>query len=95
MSTMFLKGPCKQFKSMFDSTRIIATIVFLVVLIATLVVAIAVRHGAGWCCVVCSDTRLSRAAIPIVRHTPWRHRHVRRPQSRTDDCGVVFYVVCW
>ncbi len=42
-ATMFLMGPCKQFKNMFDEKRRIATIVYLSALAATLVVAIWVR----------------------------------------------------
>ena len=51
-STAFLVGPVKQIKNMFAEKRLIATIVFLVSMIITLVVAIAVRPHADarWHC---------------------------------------------
>ncbi|RYG44148.1 hypothetical protein EON67_12100 [archaeon] len=42
-STMFLFGPWRQMKNMFAAKRIIATLVYLITLIATLVVAIVVK----------------------------------------------------
>jgi len=45
-STAFLIGPIKQLKKMFEKTRIIATIIFLLSLVATLVVAFVVQNGA-------------------------------------------------
>ena len=44
LATMFLMGPCKQFKNMFDEKRRTASIVYLVALAATLTVAIWVRR---------------------------------------------------
>lgn len=40
---MFLFGPWRQMKNMFAGKRIIATLVYLITLIATLVVAIVVK----------------------------------------------------
>jgi len=42
-STFFLMGPIKQIKKMFESTRIIASIVFLICVVMTLVSAIAIK----------------------------------------------------
>lgn len=39
-ATMFLMGPVKQFKNMFDEKRRVATIVYLSALVATLVIAL-------------------------------------------------------
>ena len=39
-STAFLVGPMRQFKNMFANRRIVATMIFLVMMILTLVVAI-------------------------------------------------------
>jgi hypothetical protein len=39
-ATMFLMGPVKQFKNMFDEKRRVATIVYLCALTATLVIAL-------------------------------------------------------
>lgn len=41
-STCFLMGPVKQIKKMFSSSRIIATIIALVMIVLTLVAAIGV-----------------------------------------------------
>ncbi|KAH9598275.1 Vesicle transport protein [Trypanosoma melophagium] len=43
-STMFLCGPVKQVKRMFDSTRIIATIVYLSAMVLTFVVALVLHN---------------------------------------------------
>ncbi|UJR35699.1 hypothetical protein I4U23_028448 [Adineta vaga] len=45
ISTIFLRGPMKQLKTMFDSTRWIATIVFIGSVIMTLVSALAIKIG--------------------------------------------------
>ncbi len=50
-STMFLFGPVKQLKTMFDPIRAAATVVFLVSLVATIILAVIVRL---WLPVVCS-----------------------------------------
>uniref|UniRef100_A0A6B2LMW9 Vesicle transport protein n=1 Tax=Arcella intermedia TaxID=1963864 RepID=A0A6B2LMW9_9EUKA len=42
-ATMFLMGPVKQIKEMFKKTRVIATVVFLVALVLTLVLAFTVH----------------------------------------------------
>jgi len=47
-STLFLMGPINQFKKMFHSTRIIATIIMLIALVMTLVSAL-VFHNKGLC----------------------------------------------
>jgi len=45
-STSFLIGPMRQLKKMFEKTRIVATIVFLLSIVATMVVAFVVQIGA-------------------------------------------------
>lgn len=45
-STMFLMGPLNQLKKMFDPSRLVATIVFLICLVMTLVSAIAIKISA-------------------------------------------------
>ncbi|CAF4349025.1 unnamed protein product, partial [Adineta steineri] len=42
-STLFLMGPMNQLRKMFDSSRFIATIVFLICVAMTLVSAIAIK----------------------------------------------------
>ncbi|UJR10311.1 hypothetical protein I4U23_014517 [Adineta vaga] len=42
-STFFLMGPMNQLKKMFDSSRFIATIIFLICVVMTLVSAIAIK----------------------------------------------------
>lgn len=56
-STMFLMGPLKQLKSMFDKGRVVATLVYLAAMALTLISAIYVRAcspvsllPALWCC---------------------------------------------
>ncbi|CAF3367484.1 unnamed protein product [Rotaria socialis] len=44
-STMFLMGPLNQLKKMFDPSRLIATIIFLICLILTLVSAIVIKSS--------------------------------------------------
>jgi len=43
-ATMFLMGPCSQLKSMFHKKRIIATIIYLLSIVLTLVMALAVGN---------------------------------------------------
>eukprot|EP00758_Cryptobia_borreli_P012597 Tbor_TRINITY_DN5764_c0_g1::TRINITY_DN5764_c0_g1_i1::g.20271::m.20271 len=50
-STFFLAGPKKQLKNMFAKTRIVATIVYLVMMVLTFVVALVVKIG--WLTVIC------------------------------------------
>mmetsp|Transcript_3499 Transcript_3499/g.12612 ORF Transcript_3499/g.12612 Transcript_3499/m.12612 type:complete len:168 (-) Transcript_3499:186-689(-) len=45
-STMFLVGPWKQTKNMFKEKRIVATSIYLVMLVITLVVAFKLQNGA-------------------------------------------------
>uniref|UniRef100_A0A6B2LLI6 Vesicle transport protein n=1 Tax=Arcella intermedia TaxID=1963864 RepID=A0A6B2LLI6_9EUKA len=45
LSTCFLVGPVKQFKSMVESSRLISTIIFFVSLGATLAVAFTIQSG--------------------------------------------------
>lgn len=40
LATMFLWGPCKQVKKMFDETRRIATSIYVISLIVTILVAV-------------------------------------------------------
>lgn len=42
-STLFLSGPKKQVKKMFDETRRIATVVYLLTMVLTFVVALAIK----------------------------------------------------
>ncbi|CAF0865918.1 unnamed protein product [Adineta steineri] len=44
-STIFLMGPMKQLKKMFDSSRLIATIVFLASIVMTLISALVIKSG--------------------------------------------------
>lgn len=43
LSSLFLAGPVKQIKKMFEETRLIATIVYLLSMIATFVIALALK----------------------------------------------------
>ena len=52
-STGFLVGPIKQCKNMFDSTRIIATGVYLGLMVLTLVLAFTLGRPAAGACLVC------------------------------------------
>jgi hypothetical protein len=45
VSTLFLMGPMNQLKRMFDPTRLIATIVFILSVVMTLVSAIVIKIG--------------------------------------------------
>jgi len=49
--SMFLAGPKKQAKKMFEETRWIATTVYLVAMVATLVAAFAIQQG--WLVIIC------------------------------------------
>jgi hypothetical protein len=44
---MFLMGPCKQIQRMLDQNRIIATLIYLAAIVATLVVAFKVVVNQG------------------------------------------------
>lgn len=46
MSTMFLVGPMRQIKNMFDAKRVIATSIFIISIILTLCAAFAWKNGA-------------------------------------------------
>ena len=46
-STGFLVGPCRQIKSMFDSTRMIGSIIFFSSMIGTLYFAFMLKSGVG------------------------------------------------
>jgi hypothetical protein len=50
-STMFLMGPCKQIQRMLDQNRIIATLIYLAAIVATLVVAF--KTGNALLCIIC------------------------------------------
>jgi len=71
-STSFLIGPMRQFKKMFEKTRIIATIVFLLSIVATMVVAFVVQNS-GALVLVCvviqflAFTWYSLSFIPFAR----------------------------
>ncbi len=75
-ATMFLMGPVKQFKNMFDEKRRVATIVYLSALVATLVIALWQGKKLGtsraWCDTRTRDAPLPRASPP---HTTPRHSH--------------------
>jgi len=45
ISTMFIVGPVRQFKNMFNPTRLIATFVFLISIILTICAAVAWNNG--------------------------------------------------
>ncbi|XP_076445154.1 vesicle transport protein SFT2A-like [Babylonia areolata] len=70
-STCFLMGPCNQIKKMFAKTRVIATLLVLVMFVLTLVCAIALRNTALSivCCVVqfLALTWYSLSYIPYAR----------------------------
>lgn len=70
-STCFLMGPCNQLKKMFAKTRIIATILVVVLLILTLVCALAVKSPALaiLCCILqfLALTWYSLSYIPYAR----------------------------
>ncbi len=51
LSSLFLAGPVKQIKKMFEETRLIATIVYFITMIATFVVALALKIG--WLTIIC------------------------------------------
>jgi hypothetical protein len=72
-STMFLRGPCKQIKSMFDSKRVVATCIYLLAMIATLVVAIWVRVCAAVAGAVCC--RLEHVSCALLRAERQREGH--------------------
>eukprot|EP01138_Halocafeteria_seosinensis_P000259 gb/GECG01000266.1/.p1 GENE.gb/GECG01000266.1/~~gb/GECG01000266.1/.p1 ORF type:complete len:168 (+),score=4.67 gb/GECG01000266.1/:1-504(+) len=67
LSTGFLIGPVKQFKNMFKRKRIIATVVFLVMIVVTILVALVIpvrfcgalsswqHHGIDWVVLECSS----------------------------------------
>jgi hypothetical protein len=44
VGTFFLSGPMKQLKNMFDPTRLIATIIYLIMIVLTLVAGIVLRN---------------------------------------------------
>ena len=44
LATGFLMGPCRQLKSMFASVRIVATLIFIGLLIGTIVVAVQTKN---------------------------------------------------
>eukprot|EP01130_Rhizamoeba_saxonica_P007929 TRINITY_DN3208_c0_g1_i1.p2 TRINITY_DN3208_c0_g1~~TRINITY_DN3208_c0_g1_i1.p2 ORF type:complete len:160 (-),score=24.04 TRINITY_DN3208_c0_g1_i1:60-539(-) len=71
MGTGFLVGPTKQIKKMFEPTRLIATIVFLLALVGTLVVAFAGGPaGIVILCVIiqfCAFAWYSLSYIPFAR----------------------------
>ncbi len=48
---MFLMGPVKQFKKMLEQGRIIATVVYIIAIVATLVVAF--TSGNPGLCILC------------------------------------------
>ena len=53
-STMFLMGPLRQLSKMFEKGRIVATLVYLVFMVLTLLCAIKVRtSAAAWHCGMC------------------------------------------
>ncbi|KAK7494799.1 hypothetical protein BaRGS_00013926 [Batillaria attramentaria] len=70
-STCFLMGPCNQIKKMFAKTRVIATILVFVMMILTLVCALAVKNAALAiiCCVLqfLALTWYSLSYIPYAR----------------------------
>ncbi|KAL4232494.1 Vesicle transport protein SFT2B [Mactra antiquata] len=70
-STCFLMGPCNQLKKMFASTRIFATILVIVMLILTLVCALALKNAGLTllCCIVqfLALTWYSLSYIPFAR----------------------------
>ncbi|KAG0022237.1 hypothetical protein BGZ81_008618 [Podila clonocystis] len=52
-STSFLIGPAKQIKTMFAPVRMVASIVFIAMMLATLVVAFTLRNPALLCIILC------------------------------------------
>ncbi|KAK7108092.1 vesicle transport protein SFT2A-like [Littorina saxatilis] len=70
-STCFLMGPMSQLKKMFAKTRIIATLLVLLLLVLTLVCAFAIKNGALTivCCVLqfLALTWYSLSYIPYAR----------------------------
>ncbi|XP_025099070.1 vesicle transport protein SFT2B-like [Pomacea canaliculata] len=70
-STCFLMGPCNQLKKMFAKTRIIATILVLVMFVLTLVCALAIHNAALaiLCCIIqfLALTWYSLSYIPYAR----------------------------
>lgn len=71
-STCFLMGPLNQLKKMFAKTRVIATILVLVMFVLTLVCAFALKNGAPLailCCVLqfFALTWYSLSYIPYAR----------------------------
>ena len=68
---MFLMGPLKQLKSMFDKGRIVASVVYLAAMALTLVSAIYVRtcsslHAALFCSFCpCANTPLCMLLLPL------------------------------
>lgn len=71
MSTCFLMGPVKQLKKMFAKTRVIATIVVLVMIVLTLVCALAINNTGLTILCVCIQflalTWYSISYIPFAR----------------------------
>jgi len=47
LSTVFLMGPCSQLKKMFARTRVIATVVYLLSIVGTLIVALVAQSVVG------------------------------------------------
>ncbi|XP_046560435.1 vesicle transport protein SFT2B-like isoform X2 [Haliotis rubra] len=71
-STCFLMGPLNQLKKMFAKTRIIATILVLVMFVLTIVFATALKNGAALailCCILqfLALTWYSLSYIPFAR----------------------------
>ncbi|XP_046325611.1 vesicle transport protein SFT2B-like [Haliotis rufescens] len=71
-STCFLMGPLNQLKKMFAKTRIIATILVLVMFVLTIVCATALKNGAGLAILFCilqflALTWYSLSYIPFAR----------------------------
>jgi hypothetical protein len=71
-ASLFLAGPTKQLKSMFEETRLIATIVYLVSMVLTIFVAVVLKIGilVILCCIVqyCAMIWYGLSYIPFARN---------------------------
>jgi len=74
--TLFLTGPQKQLKSMFDKTRIIATVVWIIALILTLVIAFTVGKKVPFLIIIFVIIQALAFAWYSISYIPFAHKAI-------------------